>query len=66
MTPSDRFEPGSMDRDIITRSDHAPTEYERYGNWARKFFGYGYHQEFKDSDAPDPAPGWMALATTQH
>lgn len=51
MTPSDRYEPRLMDRDIITRSDYVPTDYERYGNWARKFFGYGHHQAYKDSAA---------------
>lgn len=67
MTLSDRFEPRLMDREIITRSDHAPTDYERYGDWARKFFGYGYHQEYKDGDnALDHAAGLVAAMPTRH
>lgn len=66
MSLSDRFEPRLMERDVITRSDHAPTDYERYGDWARKFFGYGYHQEYKDNDALDPASGLVTATTTQH
>jgi hypothetical protein len=34
--------------DIITRSDQVPTDHERYGQWAQKFYGGGYHQAFKD------------------
>ncbi len=49
MTLTERFDSGLTDPDIITRSDHAPSDYERYGDWARKFFGYGCHQEYKDS-----------------
>ncbi|HET6586491.1 MAG TPA: hypothetical protein VFJ01_13400 [Oleiagrimonas sp.] len=51
MTLTDGFDHALTDPAVITRSDHAPTEYERYGDWARKFFGYGYHQEYKDSEA---------------
>jgi hypothetical protein len=35
--------------EIITRSDHVPSDLERYGNWAQKFYGGGYHQTYKDS-----------------
>ncbi|MEW9573573.1 hypothetical protein ABQJ54_17605 [Rhodanobacter sp. Si-c] len=34
---------------IITRSDHMPTKLERHGDWARKFYGGGYHESSKDS-----------------
>lgn len=50
MTLTDRFDSTQTDPAIITRSDHSPTDCERYGDWARKFFGYGCHQEYKDSD----------------
>ncbi len=50
MTPNDHFDTALADPAIITRSDHAPTDYERYGDWARKFFGRGCHQEYKDSE----------------
>lgn len=51
MTLTDQFDPILTDPAIITRSDYAPTEYDRYGEWARKFFGFGCHQEYKDNDA---------------
>ena len=35
--------------DLITRSDHMPTKLERYADWARKFYGGGYHESSKDS-----------------
>lgn len=50
MTLNDRFDSALADPAIVTRSDHAPTDYERYGDWARKFFGHGWHQKYKDSD----------------
>lgn len=34
---------------IITRSDHMPSRLERYADWARKFYGGGYHESSKDS-----------------
>ncbi|HEX7339993.1 MAG TPA: hypothetical protein VF271_08690 [Rhodanobacteraceae bacterium] len=51
MSAYEGFELRLMDRDIITRSDRAPTERERYSSWARKFFGYGCNERYKDSDA---------------
>lgn len=51
MIPNERFDMSQADPTIVTRSDHAPSDYERYGNWARKFFGHGWHQKYKDSDA---------------
>lgn len=50
MTPNEGFNPELADPAIVTRSDHAPTDYERYGDWARKFFGHGWHQKYKDSE----------------
>jgi hypothetical protein len=44
--------PGPFARDVITRSDHAPTNNERHGDWARKFYGCGFHEMFKDTEAP--------------
>jgi hypothetical protein len=44
--------PGPFARDVITRSDHAPTNHERYGDWARKFYGSGFHEMFKDAETP--------------
>jgi hypothetical protein len=35
--------------DLITRSDRTPTKLERYADWARKFYGGGYHESSKDS-----------------
>ncbi|MEY2168545.1 MULTISPECIES: hypothetical protein [unclassified Rhodanobacter] len=35
--------------EIITRSDHMPSKLERYADWARKFYGGGYHESSKDS-----------------
>lgn len=35
--------------DIITRSDHMPSRLERYADWARKFYGGGYHELNRDS-----------------
>ncbi|MEW9625538.1 hypothetical protein [Rhodanobacter geophilus] len=35
--------------EVITRSDHMPTKLERYADWARKFYGGGYHESSKDS-----------------
>lgn len=44
----DSFDAPTTAHDIITRSDQVPTDHERYGQWARKFYGGGYHQAFKD------------------
>lgn len=44
--------PGSLELDVITRNDHAPTNHERYGHWAQKFYGNGFHEMFKDTEAP--------------
>jgi len=44
--------PGPFELDVITRSDHAPTNHERYGNWAQKFYGNGFHEMFKDTETP--------------
>ena len=44
--------PGPFELDVITRSDHAPTNHERYGNWAQKFYGNGFHEAFKDAETP--------------
>jgi hypothetical protein len=44
----DSFDSVQAAHDIITRSDQVPTDHERYGQWARKFYGGGYHQAFKD------------------
>lgn len=54
---SDRLEPAAALQGIITRSDRVPTACERYGDWARKFFGYGYHQA---CEGPATAPVRMA------
>ncbi|HEX7342415.1 MAG TPA: hypothetical protein VF269_09105 [Rhodanobacteraceae bacterium] len=51
MIVSECIDTGLLDRTIITRSDHAPSDCERYGDWARKFFGCGCHQAFKDGPA---------------
>ncbi len=67
MTPTDRFEPAMADGCIITRSDHAPTPYERYGDWARKFFGYGCHHAYKDAAlAATPAAAPARRTPTRH
>ena len=34
---------------IVTRSDHEPTRLERYAEWARKYYGGGYHEASLDS-----------------
>lgn len=34
---------------IITRSDHMPTALERYGEWARKYYGNGCNRWHNDS-----------------
>lgn len=50
MTAYEGFELRLMDRNIITHSDRAPTERERYSSWASKFFGYGCNERYKDAD----------------
>ncbi len=67
MRLTDRFDSALTDPAIITRSDHAPTDYERYGDWARKFFGYGYHHEHKDDDAVGARmTGLVGALATRH
>jgi len=56
MSASSIYCPGPFAREVITRSDRAPTNHERYGDWARKFYGNGYHEMFKDADMPAAYP----------
>ena len=49
MNMSDAFASSAHACDVITRSDHMPTKLERYADWARKFYGGGYHESCKDS-----------------
>lgn len=49
MNMSDAFASSPYAREIVTRSDHVPTKLERYADWARKFYGGGYHESSKDS-----------------
>lgn len=49
MYMSDTFASSPYATEIVTRSDHMPTRLERYADWARKFYGGGYHELSKDS-----------------
>lgn len=49
MNMSDAFASSPYACDVITRSDHMPTKLERHADWARKFYGGGYHESSKDS-----------------
>jgi len=49
MNMSDAFASSPYAYGIVTRSDHMPTKLERYADWARKFYGGGYHESSKDS-----------------
>ena len=49
MNMFDAFASSPYACEIVTRSDHMPTKLERYADWARKFYGGGYHESSKDS-----------------
>ena len=63
MNMFDAFASSPYACDLITRSDRMPTKLERYADWARKFYGGGYHESSKDSRESIEYAMDMPLAT---